>query len=465
MKARWRALSWTSIAPIRYSDLQEHNSRLESSTAKISIVGCGYVGLVTGACFADAGYRVRCYDIDEARLGALGAGEMPIFEPGLAELVSRNLSQEGLTFTGDLAHALEAAEFVFLCLPTPQGESGETDLRALEAGVAQIAPLLPKTALVITKSTVPVGQGDAVEAQLRKARPDWEGEVVSNPEFLTEGTAVADFQKPSRVVVGADSPAAADAVAALYEPFVRTGSPIIRVSRRSAEMAKYAANYALATRVSMMNELAALSEELGANIDDIRRIVGADSRIGARYLFPGAGFGGSCLPKDLASLRLQAGKLATPLVDAVLEINDAQRERIAQKLRGLLDRPLKEARVALWGLSFKPETDDVREAPAIYLANYLLNEGVRVVAFDPKVGSLEKAGLKGGLEFAAGPYAACEGAHALAVMTEWNLFRKPDFARVREAMSSPAVLDARNLYDPASMRALGFAYECIGTRG
>ncbi|MCB0220040.1 MAG: UDP-glucose/GDP-mannose dehydrogenase family protein [Chrysiogenetes bacterium] len=437
---------------------------MESSTARISIIGCGYVGLVTGACFADAGYRVRCYDIDQARVGQLKAGELPIYEPGLAELVSRNLSQEGLTFTGDLSHALDGAQFVFLCLPTPQGENGETDLRALEIGVSRIAPLLPRDAIVITKSTVPVGQGDAIEAQLRKARPDWEGEIVSNPEFLTEGTAVTDFQKPSRVVIGATG-AAADAVAGLYEPFVRTGSPTIKVSRRSAELAKYAANYALATRISMMNELAALSEALGANIDDVRRIVGADSRIGPRYLFAGAGFGGSCLPKDLASLRLQAGTLSLPVVDAVLEVNESQRERIARKLRTLLDRPLKDARVALWGLSFKPETDDVREAPAIYLAKYLLKQGARVVAFDPKVNSLGKAGLQNGLEFAAGPYAACEGAHALAVMTEWNLFRKPDFARVREVMSNPAVLDARNLYEPAAMRELGFAYECIGARG
>lgn len=438
---------------------------MESSTARITIIGCGYVGLVTGACFADAGYRVRCYDVDAARLRNLAAGRLPIFEPGLAELVSRNLPQKGLSFVDEMGRALEDAQFVFLCLPTPQGENGETDLRALQDGVARIAPLLPKEALLVIKSTLPVGQGDAIEAQLRAARPDWEGEVVSNPEFLTEGTAVADFQKPARVVVGAAGAAAADAVASLYEPFVRTGSPILRVSRRSAEIAKYAANYALATRISMMNELAALSEKLGANIDDVRRIVGADSRIGPRYLFAGAGFGGSCLPKDLASLRLQAGSLKLPMASAVLEVNESQRERIARKLRALLDRPLKDARVALWGLSFKPETDDVREAPAVYLADYLLKQGARVVAFDPKVDSLDRAGLGGGLELATGAYAACEGAHALAVMTEWNLFRKPDFARVREAMSNPAVLDARNLYDPEAMRSLGFAYECVGARG
>lgn len=438
---------------------------MDSSNATIAVLGCGYVGLVTGACFADAGYPVACYDIDAGKLEALRSGHLPIFEPGLEDLVRRSLAHGGLRFSDELAQVVASADFVFLCLPTPQGSNGETDLSAIDGVIGNLSAFLDRDAIVVTKSTVPVGQGDAIEARLRRACPEWSGGVVSNPEFLTEGTAVQDFQKPSRIVVGGENRDAIDAVAALYEPFVRTGSPILKVSRRSAEMAKYSANCALAARISLMNELAALTEELGANIDDVRRIVGADSRIGARYLFAGAGFGGSCLPKDLMSLRRQAGAVRTPLIDAVIEVNETQRRRVTAKLAALMNRPIKGARVALWGLSFKPETDDVREAPALYLARHLCGEGARVVAFDPKVNSLQTTGLSDGLEFAASPYAACEGADVLAVLTEWNLFRKPDFPRIKELMNHPAVLDARNLYDPAALHALGFAYDCIGERG
>jgi UDPglucose 6-dehydrogenase len=437
---------------------------------RVSIFGSGYVGLVTAACLADVGNHVICVDVDAEKVAALSRGEIPIHEPGLEALVRRNLKARRLEFTLDSKRAVEHGLFLLLAVGTPPGEDGSADLTHVVKVARTIGQNLSAYAIVMTKSTVPVGTADRVReevaGELARRGAEVEFDVVSNPEFLKEGAAVADFMKPDRVVVGTDNPRTMELLRALYEPFTRNRDRFVVMDVRSAELTKYAANAMLATKISFMNEMANIAERVGADIEKVRLGIGSDPRIGYSFIYPGAGYGGSCFPKDVQALVRSAtgAGYKARLLDAVEEVNRDQKRflfrKILQHFRGELSGRV----IALWGLAFKPNTDDLREAPSLTLIDALLEAGARVRAFDPVAmpGARRLLAGREGLEFAADAQAALPGADALAIVTEWQEFRSPDFDFVKSALKQPLVFDGRNLYSPELMRRLGFSYYAVG---
>ncbi len=430
---------------------------------KISVVGTGYVGLVTGTCFAETGNDVTCIDIDRDKIERLRNAEIPIYEPGLSELVERNSEVGRLQFTTDLASAVATAQLVFIAVGTPSGDDGAADLSNLWSVVDAIYPHLKSNAIVVIKSTVPVGTNAAVYARLRELSGR-DCDVASNPEFLKEGAAIDDCMKPDRVVVGVRRAAVGDVLRDLYAPFLRTEKPFLVMSPESAEMTKYAANAMLATKISFINEMANFCEGLGADINDVRRGIGHDARIGFAFLFPGVGYGGSCFPKDVRALQSMAQKvdLEPRMLCAADAVNDAQKQVVARKLHDHFGEQLRGSTVAIWGLAFKPQTDDIREAPALALIDHLLDLDVRVQVHDPEAMENVRDFYGDILVYAEQPYDALEGADALAVMTEWKTFVHSDFARMHELMRQHVIVDGRNIYSPQRMREAGFHYYSIG---
>jgi UDPglucose 6-dehydrogenase len=431
---------------------------------KIAVVGTGYVGLVLGACLAENGNTVVCVDKDEAKLNMLRAGQMPIYEPGLEELVRRNEHEERLTFTSDLAQAVSASAIVFIAVGTPQGEDGSADLTHVINVARDIGRAMNQYTIVVDKSTVPVGTAKHVREAIAKETTQ-PFAVVSNPEFLKQGAAVEDSMKPDRVVIGVDrgDERAGEVMRELYSPFTRTGAPIMMMDTASAELCKYAANAILATRISFMNEVANVCELVGADVDAVRRAIGADRRIGTSFLFPGVGYGGSCFPKDVKALVRSAEDRGYDfkILQAVEAVNEAQKERLVSKMERHFES-LKGKTIALWGLAFKPRTDDMREAPAIPIIERLLARGASVRAYDPAAAPMARRIFDGRIALCDRSYEALAGADALAIVTEWNEFREPDFERMRSLLKSPVVFDGRNIYSPEHMRALGFTYFSIG---
>ena len=429
----------------------------------ITVVGTGYVGLVAGACFAETGSQVVCADVDQKKIDGLKQNILPIYEPGLDSLVERNQAQGRLVFTIDVAAAVKSAEVVFIAVGTPPDEDGSADLSHVLAVAETIGKHQSRELVVVTKSTVPVGTAAKVHAAVAK-HAKLPFHVVSNPEFLKEGAAVDDFLKPDRVVLGVDSDFARSVMAELYSPFVRTGKPIIFMDVPSAEMTKYAANAMLATRISFMNEIANLCEKVGANVDLVRKGIGSDGRIGPSFLFPGPGYGGSCFPKDVKALLHTSEDRGAPMLvlRAVEDANDRQKQRLFEKLHSVLGASLKGSRIAVWGLAFKAQTDDMRESPALTLIESLLAAGASVTGHDPAAMHEAERRLGTKIRYAKTNYDALDGADALVVVTDWNEYRFPDFARIKAALSKPIVIDGRNLYDPAKMAQLGFTYRSIG---
>ena len=430
---------------------------------KITMVGTGYVGLVTGTCLAETGNDVTCVDCDGAKIDLLRQGAIPIYEPGLAELVGRSSAAGRLHFTSDLAGATRGAKLVFLAVGTPPQDDGSVDLSALWSVVDEVAPHLDPSAVAILKSTVPVGTNAAVAARLRELTGR-ECDVASNPEFLKEGTAVDDFMKPDRVVVGVRREEVLDVLRDLYAPYLRTDKPLLAMSPESAEMTKYVANALLATKISFINEVANLCERTGADINEVRRGIGHDRRIGFAFLFPGAGYGGSCLPKDVRALAAvaRAHGVEPRVLDAVHEVNQHQKSVLFEKIMKHFDGQLSHKTIAVWGLAFKPGTDDIREAPSLVLIDRLLARGATLRVHDPE--AIENVRLLYGdrLVYCDRPDKAIEGADALAIVTEWKEFVHPDFGRIRARMRGPVIFDGRNLYQPSRMRAEGFTYYSIG---
>jgi UDPglucose 6-dehydrogenase len=430
---------------------------------RIAVVGTGYVGLVTGTCFADSGNTVTCLDINADKIARLNRGEIPIYEPGLEELVVRNAKAGRLLFTTDTAAAIRAAQVVYLAVGTPPSADGSADLSSLWKVIDAIAPHLDPEAVVVTKSTVPVGTCAGIEARL-KERTGRECRVASNPEFLKEGAAIDDFQKPDRVVVGVRSAAVAEILRSLYMPFLRTEHPFLVMSPESSEMTKYVANSLLATKISFINEVANLCERMEADIDDVRRGIGHDKRIGFAFLFPGVGYGGSCFPKDVQALAAMArDKGVTPrILTAVHDTNLAQKQVLGEKIAAHFGGQLAGRRIAVWGLAFKPRTDDVRDAPSLDLIERLLAGGAHVTVYDPEAMENVRAIHGDRLTYAVGAMEAIDGAECLAIVTEWGDFRRPDFDEMARRMRSPTIFDGRNLYAPAEMRLRGFVYHSIG---
>ena len=441
---------------------------------KIAVVGTGYVGLVTGTCFAEMGNDVCCVDVDAAKVDALRRGQIPIYEPGLTELVERNAREGRLTFTTELAEALDGVRVCFIAVGTPPGEDGSADLKHVLAVARGIGDAMRDYLVVVDKSTVPVGTADKVRTaiieRLAARGAALEFDVVSNPEFLAEGAAIADFMRPDRILVGTDSEEAAATMHELYKPFARSREKVIVMGVRDAELSKYAANAMLATRVSFMNEIANLCERLGADVEMVRQGIGSDPRIGHRFLYPGVGYGGSCFPKDVKAL-LHAAREAgfeSTLLEAVEARNAAQKRVLFEKIERHFDGALKGRTIAVWGVAFKPGTDDVREAPALVLIDALARAGVNVRVFDPVAAGTGRRALEaqgtplGTVEFVDNQYSAVEGADALALVTEWKQFRQPDFDRVIAAMNTAVLFDGRNLYEPAEMADRGFTYRGIG---
>src|SRR3954468_19253991 len=431
---------------------------------KIAVVGTGYVGLVLGACLAENGNAVICVDKDQSKIDTLNAGRIPIYEPGLEELVRRNGQEERLTFTTALASAVQASEIVFIAVGTPQGEDGAADLQHVLAVARDIGGAMNKYTVVVDKSTVPVGTAKRVREVIAKQTTQTFS-VVSNPEFLKQGAAIEDFMKPDRVVVGVEDgdDRAAVLMNELYGPFTRTGAPILVMSTASAELSKYAANSILATRISFMNEIANVCELVGAGVDDVRKGIGSDRRIGMSFLFPGVGYGGSCFPQDLKAL-LNSSKdqgYDFRILRAVEEVNDSQKERLVDKMTQHFPS-LAGLTIGLWGLAFKPRTDDMSAAPAIPIIERLLARGAKVRAYDPAAAPVAKRIFNGRIALGDKSYDALVGADALAIVTEWNEFREPDFRKMRSLMKSPVVFDGRNIYSPEQMRALGFTYFSMG---
>ncbi len=429
---------------------------------RIAVIGTGYVGLVTGACFADLGNRVWCVDIDERKISKLKKGELPFFEPGLEEIVRRNQKAGRISFTLSYAEALKEAEFVFIAVNTPQGKEGEADLTYVKAAASGIARHLEHPLIIVNKSTVPIGTGDFVADIVREYAPDpeipfW---VVSNPEFLREGSAVHDFMNPDRIVLGSNDREAAEKVAELYAPL---GAPIIITDLRTAEMIKYASNAFLATKISFINEIANICEALGADVQVVARGMGLDHRIGPEFLGAGLGWGGSCFPKDVRALEYMAATHGChpQLLRAVIDINQDRRRRVVHKIRELLGGSLRNRVVGILGLAFKPNTDDMREAPSIEIIHMLQHEGARVKAYDPAAMENARAILKD-VEFVDDPYQVAEGADAVILVTEWNEFKQLDMKRIRDSMRTPILFDGRNIYDPEKMRELGFIYRGVG---
>ncbi|MBK7406777.1 MAG: UDP-glucose/GDP-mannose dehydrogenase family protein [Saprospirales bacterium] len=431
---------------------------------KIAVIGTGYVGLVTGTCFAETGNQVICVDIDAQKVARLQNGEIPIFEPGLDVLFDRNTRQGRLKFTTDLATAVESAQFIFLALPTPPGADGAADLSFVLGVAADLGSMIVDYKVIVDKSTVPVGTAERVHAILAEKLPADLFDVVSNPEFLREGVAVDDFLKPDRVVVGTRSSRARKLMGQLYEPFVRQGNPILFMDERSAEMTKYAANSYLATRITFMNEIANLCELVGANVDMVRLGIGSDTRIGKRFLFPGVGYGGSCFPKDVQALAKTAREYQYDfkILHSVMEVNTIQKIKLADKIKAFFGKDLKGKTIALWGLAFKPNTDDIREAPALYTIDALLEAGATIRAFDPEAMENVRAIYGDTVFMAKDQYEALLGADALAIITEWAVFRSPSFEVMKELLKDRLVFDGRNLYDLVQMQDAGFYYESIG---
>jgi UDPglucose 6-dehydrogenase len=432
---------------------------------KIAVVGTGYVGLVTGTCFAETGNDVICVDIDSRKVEKLINGEITIYEPGLEKLFLRNLKEGRLNFTTSLADGIKDAKIIFLALPTPPGEDGSADLKYVLGVAEDIGKLLIEYKVLVDKSTVPVGTAEKVRQAVAKNYKD-AFDVVSNPEFLREGVAVDDFMKPDRVVIGADSERARKLMGELYAPFVRSGNPVIYMDERSAELTKYAANSFLATKISFMNEIAQLCERVDADVDMVRLGIGSDDRIGKRFLFPGIGYGGSCFPKDVQALVKSSAEAEYDfqILNAVMNVNDRQKLHLIAKIRKYFNDDLKGKHFALWGLAFKPNTDDIREAPALYIINELLAAGATVTAFDPEAMKNVHALFGDKIGFAENQYDALKGADALIIATEWNEFRTPDFLKIVVNMKRKTIFDGRNLFDINAIAELGFHYESIGRK-
>lgn len=430
---------------------------------RICVVGSGYVGLVTSACLADSGNHIVAVDNDPDKIARLSAGRCPIYEPGLEELLVENLHSGRLRFTTDLAAGVADARVVFIAVGTPPKPDGSADSSVVDSVATQIGQALTGRTIVVTKSTVPVGTGARLEAIIRDASPH-PCRVVSNPEFLKEGNAVNDFLRPDRVVVGADDSASGDVIAELYEPFVRNNKPILRMSRAAAELTKYAANAYLSARISFINEIADICEQYGVNVDEVRRGIGSDTRIGYHFMYPGVGYGGSCFPKDvqaLASTARQAG-VDCRLLEAVHQRNIIQRANMVRRIVSRLGTDLRGRRLAAWGLAFKPKTDDIREAPAITIIQALLDAGAAIVAYDPRAADSARTVLGDRIAYDTDAYAALRGADALLIFTEWNEFRSPDFERIRRELKQPLIFDGRNLYNPATMARYDFEYYSVG---
>ena len=429
----------------------------------IAVVGTGYVGLVTGTCFAETGNQVICVDIDSSKVEKMKNGEVPIYEPHLDVLFERNIQAGRLHFTTDLAEAIESAEIIFLALPTPPGEDGSADLSYVLGVASQLGKMIKDYKVIVDKSTVPVGTAEKVTAAVA-AHASVEFDVVSNPEFLREGYAVDDFLKPDRVVIGVGSDRAEEVMTRLYKPFVRQGNPLIVMDERSAELTKYAANAFLATKITFMNEIANFCEKVGADVDKVRRGIGTDTRIGPRFLFPGIGYGGSCFPKDVQALH-RSGREANHefgILTSVMKVNEAQKTVLFSPILKRFNGDLSGVRIGLWGLAFKPETDDIREAPALYMIEKLLEAGATVCAYDPEAMANVKQRMGDRIDFAENPYQALQGADALLICTEWQLFRTPDFAQMKQGLNNPIIFDGRNLYDVQEMQDLGWEYTSIG---
>ena len=431
---------------------------------RITVVGTGYVGLVTGTCFAETGNTVTCVDIDKDKIAKLNAGTITIYEPGLETIFLRNQEQGRLNFTSNLEEGMRDAQIVFLALPTPPGDDGSADLSYVLNAAADVASHISSYTVVVDKSTVPVGTSEKVyEIMKERVSPEL-FDVVSNPEFLREGVAVDDFMRPDRVVVGTSSEKAKKVMNRLYNPFVRQGNPIYFMDERSAEMTKYAGNAYLATRISFMNEIANLCEKLGADVDAVRKGIGSDTRIGKRFLFPGIGYGGSCFPKDVSALNrmAHAHDYDFKILDAVMDVNALQKQVLVKKINRYFNGDLEGKTIAIWGLAFKPNTDDIREAPAIEVINGLLDKGVKLQVYDPEAMDNMKRIFGDRIVFAHTMYDAVKDADALAVVTEWSVFRMPDFNELKTRMVEKVIFDGRNLYDKKAMHELGFYYESIG---
>ncbi|MGK9368522.1 UDP-glucose dehydrogenase family protein [Melioribacter sp. Ez-97] len=437
---------------------------------KLAVIGTGYVGLVSGTCFAEMGNTVICVDNNPDKLEKLNKRIVPIYEPGLEILFQRNIDKKRLSFTSDLRRAVEESEIIFLCLPTPQGEDGSADLKyvfGVAEEIGKILQSLPNNEfkIIVNKSTVPVGTSTAVRQIIEKYNIE-NFEVVSNPEFLREGFAVDDFMKPDRIVIGARNPKAFEKMRILYEPFVRQGNPIFEMDPESAEVTKYASNSYLAMRITFMNELANFCEKAGANVEMVRKAMGSDSRIGKRFLFPGIGYGGSCFPKDVNALIKTSEEFGSPMkiLKVVDEVNKNQKELLVKKVKEHFNGNIEGKKFAVWGLSFKPNTDDMREAPSIVIINQLLDSNAKVVAYDPAAMENARFYLGDKPAYAQDQYSALPDADALLILTEWNEFRNPDFDKIKELLKNRLIFDGRNIFDPAKMKELGFTYYSIGRK-
>lgn len=430
---------------------------------KIAVIGTGYVGLVTGTCFAETGNYVSCIDIDAKKIESLRKGKITIYEPGLEVLFERNRKEGRLTFTTDLVEGIKDAEVIFLALPTPPGEDGSADLKYILGVAEDLGKVLGHYAVIVDKSTVPVGTAEKVSAKMA-VNAKVEYDVVSNPEFLREGVAVEDFMKPDRVVIGTKSDRAKVIMERLYAPLVRQGNPVIFMDERSAEMTKYAANSFLAMKITFMNEIANLCELAGADVDNVRKGIGTDSRIGKRFLFPGIGYGGSCFPKDVQALGKTAKEYGYDfkILKSVMFVNDRQKTKLIPQLKAYFGGDLKGKTIAIWGLAFKPHTDDIREAPALYNIKALKRAGAKVVVFDPEAIANVRKEIGKKVKYAASQYEAAEGADALMIMTEWPEFRTPDFDKLGSVLKNKVIFDGRNLYELKDMAHLGFDYYSIG---
>ncbi|TRZ74923.1 MAG: UDP-glucose/GDP-mannose dehydrogenase family protein [Chitinophagaceae bacterium] len=430
---------------------------------KITVVGTGYVGLVTGTCFSETGNKVTCVDIDKNKVEKLSGGQITIYEPGLEKIFLRNIKEGRLTFTTELESAIEGAEIIFLALPTPPGADGSADLKYVLGVADHLGKILKDYKVIVNKSTVPVGTADKVSAAISK---NYKGayDVVSNPEFLREGVAVDDFMKPDRVVVGTRSERAKKLMSDLYAPFVRQGNPVIFMDERSAELTKYAANSFLATKISFMNEVAQLCERMGADVDMVRRGIGSDDRIGKRFLFPGIGYGGSCFPKDVQALIMSSDevKYDFEILKAVEKVNANQKLHLVEKIKAHFKADLKGKHIALWGLAFKPNTDDIREAPALSIIDALTTMGASITAYDPEAMPNMKAQIGDKIKYASSQYEALTGADFLIIATEWSEFRTPDFERIEKKIKNKIIFDGRNLFEVAKMKELGYHYVSIG---
>jgi UDPglucose 6-dehydrogenase len=428
----------------------------------VAVIGTGYVGLVAGTCFAESGNEVVCVDIDADKIALLNQGRVPIYEPGLEEMVRRNAAEQRLSFSTDLITAVQKSAVVFIAVGTPQSATGHANLDYVRDTAKAIARVMNGFKVVVPKSTVPVGTADQIKQWIREETTQ-PFAVVSNPEFLKEGAAVEDFMKPDRVVLGGDNPEALETVKELYEPFVRTGNPILVMDSRSAEMSKYAANAMLATKISFINEVSCLCEETGADITEVRRAIGLDRRIGPHFIFPGVGYGGSCFPKDIrAMISMGGSRPEMVLLKAVEQVNERQKGILVEKVTRHFGSDLTGLTFAVWGLAFKPRTDDMRDAPSITVIEALLKAGARIHAFDPEAMEEAKKIFGTRIQYAARNYDALTGAAALLILTEWNEFRRPDFRRMIKLLTTPIIFDGRNIYDPVDLQKLGFTYYSIG---